>query len=133
MLQVLLKRDYQVCLLHPAQIHAFAQQRGLRANRISSMLSRLRERCSAEKRASATYPVSSGHLSRTDAVTAATRADDVVRYKNEIHALLVVLFSEFTQVFVDPTRPTAPFGPQALSKCTGHRADRGGDAQQVLT
>jgi transposase len=31
----------------------------------------------------------------------------VVRYKNEIHALLVVLFPEFTQVFADPTRPTA--------------------------
>src|SRR5258708_28939550 len=33
--------------------------------------------------------------------------DDVVRYKNEIHALLLVLFTELTQVFVDPTRPTA--------------------------
>ena len=31
----------------------------------------------------------------------------MVRYKNEIHALLVVLFPEFTQVFADPTRPTA--------------------------
>ena len=31
----------------------------------------------------------------------------MVRYKNEIHALLVVLFPGFTQVFVDPTRPTA--------------------------
>jgi len=31
LLQALLKRGYQVCLLHPAQIHAFAQQRGLRA------------------------------------------------------------------------------------------------------
>src|SRR3989440_8274920 len=34
-------------------------------------------------------------------------SDDVVRYKNEIHALLVVLFPEFTHVFADPTRPTA--------------------------
>jgi transposase len=34
-------------------------------------------------------------------------SDDVVRYKNEIHARLLVLFPEFTQVFVDPTRPTA--------------------------
>ena len=31
----------------------------------------------------------------------------MVRYKNEIHALLVVLFPEFTQVKADPTRPTA--------------------------
>src|SRR5260370_17896020 len=34
-------------------------------------------------------------------------SDDVVHYKNEIHALLVVLSPEFTQVFADPTRPTA--------------------------
>lgn len=34
-------------------------------------------------------------------------SDDVARYKNEIHALLVVLFPEFTQVFADPSRPTA--------------------------
>src|SRR5579859_163063 len=31
LLQALLKRGYAVCLLHPAQMHAFAQQRGLRA------------------------------------------------------------------------------------------------------
>jgi len=34
-------------------------------------------------------------------------SDDVVRYKNELHALVVVLFPEFTQVFADPTGPTA--------------------------
>jgi hypothetical protein len=33
--------------------------------------------------------------------------DDVARYKNEIHALRIVLFPEFTQVFADPSRPTA--------------------------
>ena len=33
--------------------------------------------------------------------------EEVARYKNEIHALLVVLFPEFYQVFADPTRPTA--------------------------
>jgi transposase len=31
----------------------------------------------------------------------------VARYKNEIHALLTVLFPEFSQVFAVPTRPTA--------------------------
>jgi hypothetical protein len=31
LLQALLKQGYQVCLLHPAQIHAVAKQRGLRA------------------------------------------------------------------------------------------------------
>lgn len=34
-------------------------------------------------------------------------SDDIGRYKNEIHALLTVLFPEFTQVFLDPCRPTA--------------------------
>ena len=34
-------------------------------------------------------------------------SDEAARYKNEIHALLVVLFPEFTQVFVDPCRATA--------------------------
>src|SRR5205823_12946644 len=34
-------------------------------------------------------------------------SDDVVRYKNQMHDLLVVLFPEVTQVFADPTRPTA--------------------------
>jgi len=34
-------------------------------------------------------------------------ADEVARYKNEIQALLVVLFPEFTQVFADPCRATA--------------------------
>ena len=33
--------------------------------------------------------------------------EEIVRYKNEIHALLVVLFPEFAQVFADPSKPTA--------------------------
>jgi len=32
--------------------------------------------------------------------------DEGVRYKNEIHALLSVLFPEVSQVFTDPCRPT---------------------------
>jgi transposase len=34
-------------------------------------------------------------------------SDEVARYKNEIHALLSVLFPEFVQIFTDPCRPTA--------------------------
>lgn len=33
--------------------------------------------------------------------------DETTRYRNEIHALLVVLFPEFTQLFADPARQTA--------------------------
>ncbi len=34
-------------------------------------------------------------------------ADEAARYKNEIQALLAVLFPEFSQVFTDPCRSTA--------------------------
>ena len=34
-------------------------------------------------------------------------SDEIARDKNEIHALLAVLFPEFTQVFSDPCRATA--------------------------
>jgi transposase len=34
-------------------------------------------------------------------------SDEAARYKNEIHALLTVIFPEFRQVFADPCRPTA--------------------------
>jgi transposase len=34
-------------------------------------------------------------------------SDEVARYKNEIHALLSVLFPELRQIFSDPCRPTA--------------------------
>ena len=47
----LLKRGYRVCLLHPGQIHAFAQQRGLRAKRTGWMRRPLHGPCSAAKRA----------------------------------------------------------------------------------
>jgi len=33
--------------------------------------------------------------------------DEATRYRNEIHALLVVLFPEFSQLFADPSRQTA--------------------------
>jgi len=106
--QALLKRGYQVCLLHPAQMHAFAQQRGMRAKTDQLDATTIaRALLSGEARFGYVQSRPSGDLPRTDAVAAPTRADDVVRYKNEIHALLVVLFPEFTQVFADPTRPTA--------------------------
>jgi len=107
LLQALLKRGYQVCLLHPAQMHAFAQQRGLRAKTDQlDAVTIARALLSGEARF--------GYVPSEQAATyrelmrlQKQLSDDVVRYKNEIHALLVVLFPEFTQVFVDPTRPTA--------------------------
>jgi transposase len=107
LLQALLKRGYQVCLLHPAQMHAFAQQRGLRAktdqlDAVTIALALL----SGEARFG--YVPSEQVATYRELMRLQQQlSDDVVRYKNEIHALLVVLFPEFTQVFVDPTRPTA--------------------------
>src|SRR5256714_3997361 len=107
LLQALLKRGYQVCLLHPAQMHAFAQQRGLRAKTDQlDAVTIARALLSGEARFG--YVPSEQVATYRELMRLQKQlSDDVVRYKNEIHALLVVLFPEFTQVFADPTRPTA--------------------------
>src|SRR5260221_727 len=107
LLQALLKRGYQVCLLHPAQMHAFAQQRGLRAKTDQlDAVTIARALLSGEARFG--YVPSEQVATYRELMRLQHQlSDDVVRYKNEIHALLVVLFPEFTQAFVDPTRPTA--------------------------
>jgi transposase len=100
-------RGYRICLLHPGQIHAFAQQRGLRAktDRLDATTI-ARALLSGEARF--------GYIPSEQVVTyrELTRlyqhlTEEVTRYKNEIHALLVLLFPEFTQVFADPSRPSA--------------------------
>src|SRR6266700_1897058 len=107
LLQALLKRGYQICLLHPAQMHAFAQQRGLRAKTDQlDAVTIARALLSGEARFG--YVPSEQVATYRELMRLQKQlSDDVVRYKNEIHALLVVLFPEFTQVFADPTRPTA--------------------------
>lgn len=45
--------------------------------------------------------------------------EDIVRYKNEIHALVVVLFPEFYQVAARPSRPSALTVRNRLSFCPG--------------
>jgi len=60
------------------------------------MLPPLSVHCSVERHALATFEVEQVVTYR-----------ELTRYKNEIHALLVVLFPEFTQVFADPSRPSA--------------------------
>lgn len=54
-------------------------------------------------------------------------ADEAARYKNEIQALLTVLFPEFTQVFADPCRSTAV----ALLKLYRSRASDGSSRRRV--
>jgi transposase len=59
-------------------------------------------------------------------------SDEVARYKNEIQALLIVLFPEFSQVFADPCRATAPLSAQTLSECTSVSLGRSrGDCRQA--
>lgn len=105
--QALLTGGYRVCVLHPAQMHAFAQQRGLRAKTDQvDAITIARALLSGEARFG--YVPSEQVTTYRELVRLQEQlSDDVVRYKNEIHALLVVLFPEFTQVFADPTRTTA--------------------------
>ena len=100
-------RGYQVCLLHPGQIHAFAQQRGLRAktDRLDATTI-ARALLSGEARFG--YVPSQEVATYREVVRLQQQlSEEIVRYKNEIHALLVVLFPEFSQVFADPSSPTA--------------------------
>ncbi|HEY4389703.1 MAG TPA: transposase [Ktedonobacteraceae bacterium] len=105
--QTLVKRGYRVCLLHPGQIHAFAQQRGLRAKTDRLDASTIaRALLSGEARFG--YVPDEQIATYRELVRLQHQlSDDVVRYKNELHALLVVLFPEFPQVFADPSRKTA--------------------------
>ncbi len=126
----LLKRGYHVCLLHPGQVHAFAQQRGLRAktDRVDAMTI-ARVLLSGEARFG--Y-VPSEQIATYRELTRLHQqlSDDVTRYKNEIHALLVVLFPEFTQVLADPSRPTALAVLKAYPSAAAMReADHRGSGQ----
>lgn len=104
---LLLNRGYALCLLHPRQTHQFAQQRGLRAKTDKLDASTIaRVLLSGEARAGY-VPTEVVATYRELVRLQAQLSDEAARYKNEIHALLVVLFPEFTQVFVDPSRPTA--------------------------
>src|SRR5436309_3486640 len=105
--QFLHSQGYQLCLLHPRQTHQFAQQRGLRAKTdhldattiARLLLSGEARRGYVPTEVIATYR----ELVRLHSQL----SDEVARYKNEIQALLAVLFPEFTQVFTDPCRSTA--------------------------
>ncbi len=100
-------RGYQLCLLHPRQTHQFAQQRSLRAKTDKLDATTIaRALLSGEARRG--YVPSDLIATYRELVRLHTQlADEVARYKNEIQALLTVLFPEFSQVFADPCRATA--------------------------
>lgn len=104
---VLFKRGYRVCLFHPGQMHAFAQQRGLRAKTDQVDATTIARALLSGEARFGYVPNEQAAIYRELVRLQEQLSEDVVRYKNEIRALLVVLFPEFTQVFADPTRPTA--------------------------
>jgi transposase len=101
------QHGYQMRLLHPGQTHHFHQQRGLRAKTDQlDAITIARALLSGEARIGyipgelvATYR----ELVRLHSQL----SEEVARYENQIQALVVVLFPEFTQVFADPCGQTA--------------------------
>jgi len=101
------QQGYVLRLLHPGQTHQFHQQQGLRAktDRLDAMTI-ARVLLSGEARAG--YVPSERIATYRELVRLHTQlSDETAAYQNEIQALVVVLFPEFTQVFADPCLPTA--------------------------
>src|SRR6266566_2751516 len=101
------KQGYVLRLLHPRQTHQFHEQRGLRAktDRLDAMTI-ARALLSGEARAG--YVPSERVATYRELVRLHTQlSDEAAAYQNEIQALVVVLFPEFTQVTARPCLPTA--------------------------
>lgn len=101
------QQGYILRLLHPGQTHQFHHQQGLRAktDRLDAMTI-AKVLLSGEARAG--YVPSEQIVTYRELVRLHTQlSDEAAAYQNEIQALVVVLFPEFTQVFVDPCLPTA--------------------------
>jgi transposase len=101
------QRGYVLRLLHSGQTHQFHQQQRLRAktDRLDAMTI-ARMLLSGEARAG--YVPSEQVTTYRELVRLHTQlSDEAAAYQNEIQALVVVLFPEFTQVFADPCLPNA--------------------------
>jgi len=99
-------RGYQLCLLHPRQTHQFAQQRGLRAKTDKLDATTIARGLLSGEARPGYVPTELIAIYRELVRLHTQLSDEVARYKNEIQALLVVLFPEFSQVFADPCRAT---------------------------
>lgn len=105
--QELEQQGYVLCLLHPGQTHQFHQQQRLRAktDRLDAMTI-ARMLLSGEARAG--YVPSERVMTYRELVRLHTQlSDEAAAYQNEIQALVVVLFPEFTQVTARPCLPNA--------------------------
>jgi len=105
--QELEQRGYVLRLLHSGQTHQFHQQQRLRAktDRLDAMTI-ARMLLSGEARAG--YVPSEQVTTYRELVRLHTQlSDEAAAYQNEIQALVVVLFPEFTEIFADPCLPNA--------------------------
>lgn len=128
------QRGYVLRLLHPGQTHHFHQQRGLRAktDRLDAMtIARVAVR--AERHGSATSEAEQVAVYRELVRLHTQLSDTAAGYQNEIQALVVVLFPEFTQVFADPCLPTALAVRNRLPQCPGPDRSRCRTALPTVT
>ena len=105
--QFLLPLGYALVLVHPGQTHHFAQQRGLRAKTDKLDASTVARALLSDELRPAYVPSDLIGAYRELVRLQTTLTDAAARHKQEIRDLLIVLFPEFTQVFKDPTGPTA--------------------------
>ena len=105
--QFLLPLGYAMVLVHPGQAHHFAQQRGLRAKTDKLDASTIARALLSDELRPAYVPDEVIGAYRELVRLRSDLTDAAARYKQEIRDLLIVLFPEFTQVFKDPTGPTA--------------------------
>ncbi len=127
------QRGYVLRLLHPGQTHHFHQQRGLRAktDRLDAMTI-ARTLLSGEARMG--YVPSEQVATYRELVRLHTQlSDTAASYQNEIQALIVVLFPEFTQVFADPCLPTALSVRSRLPECSGPGRSRDRTSFPIVT
>jgi transposase len=103
----LLAAGYPLCVLHPAQTHQAAQQRGLRAKTDQlDAVTIARLLLSGDARPVAVPPEQI--LAVRELVRLRGRlVEDATATKLALESLLVVVFPEFGQVFADPGRATA--------------------------
>jgi transposase len=115
----LLQQGYQLCLLHPAQTHWFAKRRGLRA-KTDQLDAQTIGHVWLSGQARLGYVPDELIAAYRELVRLHSQLSaDLTRHKNEMQALLQVLFPEFIQVFADPCRPTAV---AVLTRYPGARA-----------
>ena len=88
-------------------MHAFAHQRGLRAKTDRWDATTIARALPSFQARFGSVPDEQGSTYRQRVRWQQQLSAAVVRYTTELHALLVVLFPEFSQVFADASRPTA--------------------------